>query len=303
MTLPDLRTSRLLLRAWRPDDPSDLETALDIYRRDEVSKWLGAVPMPWPDLDYARARLERWASVPRETPGYGLWAVVPEGHDHPVGTVLLVHLPEADGVVTDDVEVGWHFHPDAWGHGYATEAADALLAHGFSTLGLATVNAVAHAGNAPSFAVMQRLGMVAHGPTDRWYGVTTQWWSIDAGDWADGRAVREREQALLSVEVRADRALVDELLHRDFVEHGSSGAVWVRDDVLENLPADPGIPGTAYGFRASRLGPDAMLLTYRIDGERPSLRSSVWLRDDDGAWRVRFHQGTRLPAPEGVSST
>jgi RimJ/RimL family protein N-acetyltransferase len=179
----ELRTQRLLLRPWRPDDVSDVEAAYDIYRRDEVARWLGAAPAPWPDLDYARARLARWASVPNERPGFGLWAVVPDDADRPVGTVLLVHLPDADREPTDDVEVGWHLHPDAWGHGYATEAAGALLAHGFSALGLACVNAVAYAGNAPSFAVMQRLGLVSHGTTDRWYGVTMEWWRIDRAEW------------------------------------------------------------------------------------------------------------------------
>jgi RimJ/RimL family protein N-acetyltransferase len=180
----ELRTPRLLLRPWRPDDEADVETALDIYRRDEVARWLGATPRPWPDLDHARTRLERWRSVSGETLGLGLWAVVPDDADHPVGTVLLVRLPGSGGVITDDVEIGWHFHPDAWGRGYATEAADALLAHGFTTLGLPCVNAVAHAGNAPSFAVMQRLGMTSQGTTDRWYDVGLEWWRIDRKGWS-----------------------------------------------------------------------------------------------------------------------
>ena len=183
MTGLELRTPRLLLRPWHASDDAEVAAALDIYRRDEVARWLGATPRPWPDLDYARARLARWESVFGETPGLGLWAVVPDGAAHPAGTVLLVRLPDADGAPTDDVEIGWHLHPDAWGHGYATEAAKALLEHAFGTLDLPCVNAVAYAGNAPSFAVMQRLGMAAQGSTDRWYGVTMQWWRIDRADW------------------------------------------------------------------------------------------------------------------------
>lgn len=180
----ELRTERLLLRPWHPDDPDDVAAALDVYRRDEVSRWLGAVPRPWPDADHARERLERWASVAHEQPGLGLWAVVPDSVGRPVGTVLLVHLPDADGAPTDDVEVGWHLHPDAWGRGYATEGARSLLQHGFGTLRLDAVNAVVRDGNTASEAVARRLGMAHQGSTDRWYGVTLGWWRIGSGEWA-----------------------------------------------------------------------------------------------------------------------
>ena len=98
--------------------------------------------------------------------------------DVPIGSALLEHLPDADRVPTQQVEVGWHLHPDRWGRGYATEAARGLVEHGFTTLGLEEIHAVAWAGNAPSFAVMERLGMTPRGVTDRWYGVTLDWWSL-----------------------------------------------------------------------------------------------------------------------------
>jgi ribonuclease HI len=119
--------------------------------------------------------------------------------------------------------------------------------------------------------------------------------SVDNDDLA---RVVARELRLLETSCRADRACVAELLHPDFLEHGSSGVVWIRDDALTNLPADPVFAGEAHDFRPARLGPDAVLLTYRISGTRASLRSSVWLRDETGAWRLRFHQGTRVTSPE-----
>ena len=177
----ELRTERLLVRAWDPEDPDEVAVAYDIYRREEVARWLGATPAPWPSLEATKARLERWAGIPAKLPGFGLWAVVPDEVGHPVGTVLLVPLPDADNNPTDDIEIGWHFHPDHWGHGYATEASAAVLEHGFADLGLPRVEAVAYAGNEPSFAVMRRLGMTHQGTTDRWYGTTFEWWSITAG--------------------------------------------------------------------------------------------------------------------------
>lgn len=177
MPQPTLTTERLTLRPWDPDDPGDVAAALSIYRRDEVARWLGAHPAPWTDEQQAHERLLRWQATGRDDPGFGLWAIVPDAVRRPVGTALLVHLPDAEGSKTDDVEIGWHLHPDHWGHGYATEAAQRLLQHARATLGVATVNAVAYAGNDASVAVMRRLGLLPHGETDRWYGVPLQWWS------------------------------------------------------------------------------------------------------------------------------
>jgi RimJ/RimL family protein N-acetyltransferase len=177
--IPTLHTDRLVLRSWRPDDERDVAAAYDTYRRPEVVRWLGSTPTPDTSIDDTRARLARWAAVDAsESPGLGRWAVTLPADDVPIGCVILRHLPDADEVPTDDVEVGWHLHPDHWGHGYATEAAAALIRHGFGTLGLEEIHAVAWAGNDPSFAVMERLGMTPQGPTDRWYGVTLEWWRI-----------------------------------------------------------------------------------------------------------------------------
>jgi RimJ/RimL family protein N-acetyltransferase len=172
---PTLHSERLTLRAWNPDDPADIARAFDIYRRDEVARWLGATPDPWPDEAVARERLLRWEVSGEEEPGFGIWAVVPKDGP-PVGSGLLKHLPDAEGTATPDVEVGWHLHPDAWGKGYATELGRRLVDHA-RTLGVDIVHAVAYPDNARSIAVMRRLGMVDRGITDRWYGVRMQWFS------------------------------------------------------------------------------------------------------------------------------
>ncbi len=182
MTVPRLLTERLVVRSWRPDDQDDVAAAYDLYRRPEVVRWLGAVPTPDRSAEDSRARLERWTRASAEAPpGLGLWAMTLREDDRPIGTVVLKHLPDADGVPTHDVEVGWHLHPDQWGHGYATEAARALVEDGFTARGLDEIHAVAWLGNTPSFGVMERLGMTRHGPTDRWYGVTLDWWSLRRG--------------------------------------------------------------------------------------------------------------------------
>ena len=60
---------------------------------------------------------------------------------------------------TPCTEVGWRLARDAWGHGYATEAARAAVAFGFGELGLAEIVSYTTVANARSIAVMERLGM------------------------------------------------------------------------------------------------------------------------------------------------
>jgi len=159
-----IETERLRIRDWTLDDAT---VALDILSRVEVMKWLGdGPPNLCVDLDDARSRIERWRGL--DEPPLGFWAVE-VADDGPlngrvIGSVLLVHLPNGDGAV----EIGWHLHPDAWGQGYASEAARAVLARGFAG-GLEEINAVTHLTNGPSQAVCRRIGMEHRGVVDLWY--------------------------------------------------------------------------------------------------------------------------------------
>jgi RimJ/RimL family protein N-acetyltransferase len=173
-----LRTDRVLLRSWRDDD---LDAFWDVYSRDEVMRWLGPRPRrALADRDEARTRLSHWhARAAAVEPPLGLWAVVPTGHDVPVGTVLLMPLLE-DGAPTDQVEVGWHLHPDHQGRGLVTEAAGALLARAAES-GRTEVLALTDPDNTASQAVAGRLGMVDEGETGRWFGLTTRQYRWRAG--------------------------------------------------------------------------------------------------------------------------
>ena len=155
----DLRTGRLRLRPWTTD-PADLARLCDLYGREEVTRWLGGTPsVPPAEL------VERWAEVHRRDERFLCWAIErPDGV--PAGTVLLKPLPNGVG----EVEVGWHLHPDSWGHGYATEAARAVIDRAFAR-GLPEVYAVVRPGNEPSVAVCRRLGMTPLGRMRRWYAV------------------------------------------------------------------------------------------------------------------------------------
>ena len=170
-----LRTPRLVLRHW---EESDLQAFYDLYSRDDVMRWLGSHPRrTLATLDEARERLGRWRARERDLdPPLGLWAVVPltpgAASRPPAGTVLLMPLADADGP-TGLIEVGWHLHPRHQGQGFATEAADALLAAAAGA-GIGQVLALTDLDNMRSQAVAARLGMRDEGTTDRWFGLTAR---------------------------------------------------------------------------------------------------------------------------------
>ena len=153
------RTERRRLRPWT-SSPADLARLADIYGRHEVTRWLGGAPsVPPVEL------VARWAAISARDDRFGCWAIVPPD-GCAAGTVLLKPLPNGVG----EVEVGWHLHPDSWGHGYATEAARAVIDRAFSA-GLPEVYAVVRPGNEASLAVCRRLGMEPLGRMRRWYDV------------------------------------------------------------------------------------------------------------------------------------
>lgn len=180
-------TERLVVRAWTDSD-RDVDRIFDIYSRWEVARWLGAEPKVLESREQARGTVERWAARTDAEGRFGIWAVEVRHTGVVAGTVLLVPLPatatavartdrepgdatkHGEAAAEEEVEVGWHFHPDSWGHGYATEAARGALALGFAA-GLAEIHAVVRPGNEPSMAVCRRLGMTALGLTNRWYGL------------------------------------------------------------------------------------------------------------------------------------
>ena len=107
------------------------------------------------------------------------------------------------------------------------------------------------------------------------------------------------EAALLDPAVRRDRQQVAELLAEDFLEFGSSGQVWTRNQILDLLETEVYQPPAMEDFKCALIAETVALVTYRTvrtdprTGEKAAtLRSSLWI-NESGTWRVRFHQGTR----------
>lgn len=162
-----LATERLVVRPWRHEEA---ERLLDIQGRLEVVRWLGTwPPTPMTSLDEAHERIDGYHRRSLAS-DLGFWAVEVRDTGEVAGSVLLLTLP---GATEGEVEIGWHLHPDSQGHGYAREAARAVLGHAW-TVGLPEVWALTHLDNYPSQAVARSIGMTDLGLTDRWYGPSSR---------------------------------------------------------------------------------------------------------------------------------
>jgi hypothetical protein len=113
--------------------------------------------------------------------------------------------------------------------------------------------------------------------------------------------LRACEETLLDRLVRHDRAQLEALLDQDFMEFGSSGRVWTREQILDLLATEIYTPPSVEDFECTLLSESIALVTYRTVRTNPvpslesaTLRCSIWI-SHSGTWRVRFHQGTRQP--------
>jgi len=110
--------------------------------------------------------------------------------------------------------------------------------------------------------------------------------------------LRSLEERLLQPGIRKSAEEVAALLDDEFVEFGSSGRIFDKQQVVEGLQAESPVRLSLTDFKAVLLAPDVALATYRAirygdSGEPPihSLRSSVW-KLIEGRWSMVFHQGT-----------
>lgn len=146
-----IATRRLLLRPFQSDD---LDRLYDIQSRPEVARYLYWEPRT---LDQVREVLDRKMSQHTLTEqGDALaLAVVRRDNDVLLGEVNLFWLSQEHR----QGEIGYVFHPDASGHGWATEAAEAMLRLGFGELGLHRMIGRLDARNSASARLLERLGM------------------------------------------------------------------------------------------------------------------------------------------------
>ncbi|WP_322787772.1 GNAT family N-acetyltransferase [Hamadaea tsunoensis] len=144
-----IETERLVLRDWLP---TDHEPWAAMNADPAVREFLGP-PITREQADASIAYFQE--ALDRN--GYGFWAVEVRGTGEFIGFTGLDDVD--DFMPFTGVEIGWRLARSAWGRGYATEAARAVLAYGFETLRLPEIFAITTTTNVRSQAVMRRLGM------------------------------------------------------------------------------------------------------------------------------------------------
>ncbi len=157
MPLPqELRTPRLLLRRWRPEDREPF-AALNADPR--VAEFLAGVLT----VEQSNATVDR-IEAHFEKHGFGLWAVEVPGITSFAGFVGL-SIPRFEAHFTPCIEVGWRLAAEHWNHGYATEGARAALQFAFESLQAQEIVSLTTVGNLRSRHVMEKIGMT-HSPQD-----------------------------------------------------------------------------------------------------------------------------------------
>lgn len=146
-------TARLRLRARTLQD---LEAIVAMDADPAVRRFIGGPLDPGPHREEVRRNILTGRPEPHAS-----WAV--EWRDRPrlLGLCGLSWSEE-----TGLTQIGWRLLPTAWGRGVATEAAEAVLAHGLGPFGLAVVVALIHPENRASIRVAKKIRMVRVGSAE-----------------------------------------------------------------------------------------------------------------------------------------
>lgn len=154
-----IQTSRLLLRPLAPDDWA----AVHAYASDpEIMRYL-------PEGVMSPEQVQ--AFIAEHQPESGAIAAILPGEERLIG-----HLTFHPWYASRIYEIGWVFHPEHHGQGYATEAATALFAYGFETLGLHRIIATCQPENIGSWRVMEKLGMLREAHFRKVFAVDDTTW-------------------------------------------------------------------------------------------------------------------------------
>ncbi|GAC1342982.1 MAG: GNAT family N-acetyltransferase [Candidatus Dormibacteria bacterium] len=167
--IPRLRTKRLLLREFQA---ADVDALAAMHADPEVMRHIGEGQV----LDH----LGSWRSVAVgighwQLLGYGMWAVCDRETGRVMGRCGFLNPPGWPGL-----ELGWLLGRPYWGSGYAIEAAQAALEHGWTVLGVTRLISLIRPDNARSIALAERLGAVMEkviellgGPVEVWVHTPT----------------------------------------------------------------------------------------------------------------------------------
>ncbi|WP_161498684.1 GNAT family N-acetyltransferase [Microterricola pindariensis] len=176
LAIAPIQTERLILR---PLAESDIDDIWQYQRLDEVLRYI-----PWPKRDFeAAAAHTRWRAAAHSLDADGraiflacVLAPSPDAGEH-AGRVIGDVMLRLSSVETAELEIGWVFHPDFHGRGYATEAAAAMQRLAFDGIGAHRLVAHLDPRNEASARVCAKLGLAHEGTLRESY--------YDKGEWSD----------------------------------------------------------------------------------------------------------------------
>jgi len=146
-----LETERLVLRQLTD---ADVDLLVDLDRDPAVMRFITGQPTPREEI--VDEVLPAFLSQYERFAGYGFWAALERSSGEFLG--WLHFRPEEDHPA-DEPELGYRLRQVAWGKGYATEGARALVTKGFQELGVRRVVASTMAVNIASRRVMEKAGL------------------------------------------------------------------------------------------------------------------------------------------------
>jgi ribosomal-protein-alanine N-acetyltransferase len=172
-----LTTERLALRHFTP---ADLDWLAELYSDPDVTRYLGGVK----DRNKAKELLTtRILQYYTEHPGLGIWMTVERATGTPLGFHLLNHI-RGESII----QIGFTLAKSAWGRGFGTEMASAVLRYGFVDKKLPRIAGMASLKNHASQRVLLKIGLERRGerafphPDYASEGVMA-WFERDAADW------------------------------------------------------------------------------------------------------------------------
>ncbi|HET9135426.1 MAG TPA: GNAT family N-acetyltransferase, partial [Candidatus Kapabacteria bacterium] len=158
---------------------SDAEAVFEMESDPEVMRYMhSGVTRTLEDAQETISNIRRRYSED----GIGRWVVIEKNSGDFIGISGLRIVDELRNGHENYHSLGYRFIKRYWGNGYATEAAKAALQHGFETMELSDIYAVAMPENIASRAVLEKCGLRFVNEFD-YHGRQETWYEISKADW------------------------------------------------------------------------------------------------------------------------
>jgi RimJ/RimL family protein N-acetyltransferase len=172
-----LTTKRLALR---PFTPADLDWLAELYSDRDVTQYLGGVKDRSKTEELLNTRILQYYD---EHPGLGVWVTVERATGMNLGFHLLNHI-RGESII----QIGFTLAKSAWGKGFGTEMASAVLRYGFDDLKLPRIAGMASLQNHASQRVLLKIGLERRGERafphpDYASEGAMAWFEGEAADW------------------------------------------------------------------------------------------------------------------------